>query len=185
MSLRGDVNSMSSYSVILTLPQYSYFYWQSVKGNPSFSCLAPQNFSKHLLNSKVRSIFFGNCFSKIHLPGTKIVLVTFYAVTNCHTFVCLKSTNLLSMVLAVRSPKWILCAKSLQSCPVRCDPMYYSLPAYLSMGFSRQEYWMGLPCPPPRDLPDPGIKPTYLMSPGLADEFFTTTATWEAHKWIL
>ena len=31
--------------------------------------------------------------------------------------------------------------------------------APLSMGFSRQEYWSGLPCPPPEDLPDPGIKP--------------------------
>ena len=31
--------------------------------------------------------------------------------------------------------------------------------APLSMGFSRQEYWSGLPCPPPVDLPDPGIKP--------------------------
>ena len=31
--------------------------------------------------------------------------------------------------------------------------------APLSMGFSRQEYWSGLPCPPPGDLPDPGIKP--------------------------
>ena len=29
----------------------------------------------------------------------------------------------------------------------------------LFMGFSREEYWSGLPCPPPRDLPDPGIKP--------------------------
>ena len=43
----------------------------------------------------------------------------------------------------------------------------------LSMGFSRQEYWSGLPCPPPGDLPDPGI-----MSPALAAGFFTTTATW-------
>ena len=42
----------------------------------------------------------------------------------------------------------------------------------LSMGFSRQEYWSGLPCPPPRDLPDPGITPGSLMSPALADEFF-------------
>ena len=49
----------------------------------------------------------------------------------------------------------------------------------LSMGFSRQEYWSGLPCPPPGDLPDPGIKP---MSPALADEFFTTSTTWEAHE---
>ena len=49
------------------------------------------------------------------------------------------------------------------------------------MGFSRQEYWSGLPCPPPVDLPDPGIKPTFLMSPALAGRFFTTTATCEAH----
>ena len=37
--------------------------------------------------------------------------------------------------------------------------------APLSMGFSRQEYWSGLPCPPPGDLPEPGIKPESLMSP--------------------
>ena len=49
------------------------------------------------------------------------------------------------------------------------------------MGFSRQEHWSGLPCPPPGDLPDPGIEPTSLMSPALADGIFTTSATWEAH----
>ena len=52
--------------------------------------------------------------------------------------------------------------------------------APLSMGFSRQEYWSGLPCPPPGDLPDPGIKPAPLASPALAGGFFTTRATWEA-----
>ena len=40
--------------------------------------------------------------------------------------------------------------------------------APLSMGFSRQEYWSGLPCPPPGDLPDPGIKPASLMSSAFA-----------------
>ena len=40
--------------------------------------------------------------------------------------------------------------------------------ASLSMGFSRQEYWSGLPCPPPGNLPDPGIEPESLMSPELA-----------------
>ena len=49
------------------------------------------------------------------------------------------------------------------------------------MGFSRQDYWSALPCPPPGDFPDPGIKPTSLTSPALAGEFFTTSATWEAH----
>ena len=47
-------------------------------------------------------------------------------------------------------------------------------------GFSRQEYWSGLPCPPPRDLPHPGIEPVSLTSPALAGGFFTTCATWEA-----
>ena len=52
--------------------------------------------------------------------------------------------------------------------------------APLFMGFSRQEYWSGLPCPPPGHLPDPGIDPASLMSPALAGRFFTTVATWEA-----
>ena len=45
------------------------------------------------------------------------------------------------------------------------------------MGFSRQEYWSGLPCPSSGDLPEPEIE---LVSPAWAGEFFTTSATWEA-----
>ena len=52
-------------------------------------------------------------------------------------------------------------------------------------GFSRQEHWSGLSCPPPGDLPDPGIKPASLMSPALADKFFTTSAPWEAQMWAM
>ena len=50
----------------------------------------------------------------------------------------------------------------------------------LSLGFSRQEYWSGLPCPPPGYLPNPGNEPPCLTSPALADRFFTTSSTWEA-----
>ena len=50
----------------------------------------------------------------------------------------------------------------------------------LSSGFSRQEYWSGLPFPPLGDRPNPGIKPESLSSPALAGRFFTTGATWEA-----
>ena len=46
----------------------------------------------------------------------------------------------------------------------------------LSKGFSRQEYGSEFPCPPPEDLPDPGIEPTSLMFP----KFFITSTTWEA-----
>ena len=53
--------------------------------------------------------------------------------------------------------------------------------AVLSMGFFKQEYWSGVPFPPPGDLPNPGIEPVF-MSPTLAGGFFTTSASWEAHK---
>ena len=48
------------------------------------------------------------------------------------------------------------------------------------MGFSRQEYWSGLPCPPVGDLPNPGIEPVSLASPISVDRFFTSSTTWEA-----
>ena len=52
--------------------------------------------------------------------------------------------------------------------------------APLSMGFSRQEYWSGLPCPPPRDLPNPEIKPASQIS--CIDRWVLYHwATWEAH----
>ena len=47
------------------------------------------------------------------------------------------------------------------------------------MGFPRQEYWNGLSFPPPRDLPNPGIKAASLKSPALAGKLFTTSTTWE------
>ena len=46
------------------------------------------------------------------------------------------------------------------------------LQARLSLRFSRQEYWSGLPFPPQHDLPDPGIEPTSPVSPVLAGRFF-------------
>ena len=58
-------------------------------------------------------------------------------------------------------------------------PRTVALRAPLSMGFSRQEYWSGLPGPPPGDLSNPGIEPGSLTSPALAGVFFTTSATWE------
>ena len=52
--------------------------------------------------------------------------------------------------------------------------------APLSMGFSRQESWSGLPCLPLGDLPDPATEPASLTSPALAGGFSTTSSTWEA-----
>ena len=71
-------------------------------------------------------------------------------------------------------------AKSLSRVQLFVTPWTVALQAPLSMSLSRQEYWRGLPCPPPGDLPDPGVKPASLMFPALLGGFFTTSVTWEA-----
>ena len=55
-------------------------------------------------------------------------------------------------------------AKLLQSCPTLATLWTVSHQAPLSIGFSRQEDWSGLPCPPPGDLANPGVKPTSYVS---------------------
>ena len=76
--------------------------------------------------------------------------------------------------------KTVVDAKLLQSCPIFATPWTVAHQAPLSMGFSRQEYWSGLPFPPPGDLADQGIEPVSLMSPALTCGFFITNTTWEA-----
>ena len=66
-----------------------------------------------------------------------------------------------------------VCAKLLQSCPTVCVLWTVAGQAPRSMGFSRQEYWSGLPFPPTGDLPDPGIEPASPGAPTLAGRFST------------
>ena len=82
-----------------------------------------------------------------------------------HTYAHIDTTNL------------CVCAKAQQLCPTLCSPTDRGAWQATFVGFPRQEYRSGLPCPPPGGLPNPGIKPTSLMSPALTDRLFTT---WEA-----
>ena len=61
-------------------------------------------------------------------------------------------------------------AQWLQSCPGLFDPVDYRLQAPLSMGISRNEYWCGLPCPPPGDLPNAGTESASPVSPSLWED---------------
>ena len=72
----------------------------------------------------------------------------------------------------------MLKVKSLSRVQLLATPWTVIYQASPSMGFSRQEYWSGLPFSSPEDLPDPGTEPTSLVSPELAGGFFTTRATW-------
>ena len=60
---------------------------------------------------------------------------------------------------------------SLSATPVACQA---------PLGFPRQDYWSGLPCPPPGDRSTPGAEAVSLISPALAGGFLTTGVTWEA-----
>ena len=64
-------------------------------------------------------------------------------------------------------------AQSLSRIRLFATPRTVARPALLSMEFSRQEYWSGLPFPSPGELPDAGIKPVSPVSPALASGFFT------------
>ena len=66
-----------------------------------------------------------------------------------------------------------MCACVLSHVQLSETPGTVAHQAALSMGFSRLEYWSGLPFPPPGDLPNPGIEPTCPVSPALAGGFFT------------
>ena len=72
-----------------------------------------------------------------------------------------------------------MCACVLSNVQLFATPWNVAHQASLSVEFSRQEYWRGLPFPTPGNLPNPRIKPTSLTSPELAGGFFTTGASWK------
>ena len=67
-----------------------------------------------------------------------------------------------------------VCAQSFGHVCLLLTPWTVACQTPQSVGFSRQGYWRGLPCPPPGDLPNSGIEPMSLASPALAEGFFTT-----------
>ena len=135
---------------------------------------------------------YTHCFQVLQLPKVHVrgqTLLSFgvqfspendcqYSVLTIGFFICFH-LSILSCVydlwlheLSVQ----VVCARVL-SHSVFVTPWTAACPAPLSMGFPRQEYWSGLPFPPPGDLPDPGMGST---SPALAGGFFICWATWEA-----
>ena len=81
------------------------------------------------------------------------------------------SVSMRACVLSHSSGVWLFVTTWMVACQ-----------APLSMEFSRQEYWSGLPFSSPGVLPNPGIELASLMSPALAGRFFTTSATWKAQR---
>ena len=115
----------------------------------------------------IQPVFYDNCKWSISFKDCESLhctLVTCVQCTYVHTCACVCVVSCFSLVRLFVT-LWTV----------------GSLQAPLSMGFSKQEYWSGLPFPLPGNLPNTGIQPVQLMSPTLASGFFTTSAILEAH----
>ena len=109
-----------------------------------------------------------------HLSSKESVLwhSAFFMVQLSHLYMTTGKTIALSI--------WIFASKVMFLSVQLCAALWTVAPqAPLSMGFSRREYWSGLPCPPPGDLPHLGIEPGSLTSPALAGRFYTISTTRE------
>ena len=93
----------------------------------------------------------GSCVTSLHSPGA-------------HSSQTQLGRDTLIMLIITLMMLMLSCFSHVQLLATRQAP--------LSMGFSRQEYWSGLPCPSLGDLPDPWAKPASLKSPALVDKFF-------------
>ena len=78
-----------------------------------------------------------------------------------------------------------VCAQSLSHVQLFATLWTIACQTPLSMRFSSQEYWSGVPFPPPGDLPKPGIKPTSPVAPALAGGFFTTEPPDSLIKYVM
>ena len=116
------------------------------------------------------SSWYQSCFIRLSLTVTQPALLRPVS----------EVLTILSHLQSPSQPLLRVCMLGHFSC-LRLFETPWARQAPLSMRFSRQEYWSGLPCPPPGDLLNPGVEPgASLMSPALASGFFTTSATYEA-----
>ena len=114
---------------------------------------------QHALKNSIDLIISFN--RRIHMYVYTSICVYKYRRVNVHAYVHAVSNPLSLMLMlshSVMSDSFV-------------TPWTVAHRAPLSMGFPRQEYWSGLPCPPSGELPNPGVEPT---SPALARGFFTT-----------
>ena len=100
-------------------------------------------------------------------------------ITVCQLIIFIISPGELVILLTTPYACVLRCFSHVQLFAIQWSIVYQ---APLSMGLSKQEYWSGLPCPPPGYIPDPGIEPLSQASPVLAGRFFTASTTWEAQQ---
>ena len=122
----------------------------------------------HSLATTCSRIFIYFCHTVLSKQATLPFFPYFFNLKNVFNFYSVVSVS-------------AMCACVLSHVQLSVTPGTVAHQAASFMGFSRLEYWSGLPCPPPGDLPDPGIEPIAPASPALTDGFFTTEPPEKPH----
>ena len=148
-------------------------------------------YSKYLISEKnlQNSLYYMTLFMHTHTHiHTYIHIYIYIYIYICDCIKKIRKTNKTDNTITSVIRGYLcllpftLCAWLLSHVWLFATPWTVAQQAPLSMGFSRQEYWSGLPCPPPGDLPVPGIEP---RSPRIAGGFFTSWATREAYCYVV
>ena len=134
--------------------------------------LTPVTYKTQALAVSASWAFYTFLFSCLCLYSSIYLLGCVFGAVLCSTMVIC-----ILLCFSNRLSPHILCMCVLSHVRLCVTPWTAALQAPLSMGFSQQEYWSGLPFSPSGDLPDPGIKSISPLSPALAGTFFTTSAS--------
>ena len=169
VSLNSSISLLIFTVVILSVVEREE--WEVSKCNSVFVYFYFQ-FCQFLLHKFYISIFGNTYLGLLCLLGGLI-------------FLSLYNVSLYLLIVIFYILKSLLCA-----CMLNCFSYVQLFAALwtvtrqapLPMGFSRQEYQSGLPCPSPGDFPDPEVEPMSLMSPALSSRFFTTSTTWKVQS---
>ena len=119
---------------------------------------------RRFLNSSILFQSLGNFIHSYHFTWNENIPYS-------QTYIFCTNISLKVQTYKVSSVKYFIESEVAQSCPTLCDLWTVAHQAPPSMGFSRQEYWSGLPFPSPGDLPHPGIEP---RSPALQEDALTS-----------
>ena len=128
-----------------------------------------------MISLRILSSFLGWIYTFLHFTPSGFIFLFWWSISS------------FSMIPKILERVWKNLYKSLFLINILCVGTQLLSPVQLfltlwtvahqppvSMGFSRQEYWSGLPCPPPGDVPYPGVEPVSPTSPAVAGGFFTT-----------
>ena len=147
----GDIHKYTYSNLCILLYTYSNLF------NPHFSTMRKVLSQTPFSDEKIQPMHLFK-IPQLDFPSGPVVMTLCF---QCRGY----SFKVWSLVGELRSHMRVCVLSCFSHVWLFVTPRTVVCQAFLSMGFSRQGYWSGLPCPPPEDLSDPGVKPLFPVSP--------------------